>query len=126
LPAVLGSLSMFGNGETGHETRMGQGVQDDLAADIARELQLEGTSVRVVESIPQQRVIDVIWAGKRAGRMSGHRVRTSVTHLTPRPDGEVAVVVVAELGEPPTRPAARMPRQIPRQRDASDRRGTAG
>jgi len=113
---------------------MGHGLQDDLAVDIARELQLEGTSVRVVESIPQQRVIDVIWAGKRAGRMIGHRVRTSVTHLTPRADGEVAVVVLAELDEPRAGAASEVPRQlprqtpglVPRQRGVSDPYGSAG
>jgi hypothetical protein len=75
---------------------MGQSVHDDLAVDIARELQLEGTCVRVVESIPRQRVIDVSWAAKRAGRLIGRHVRTLVTPLTGRPDGEVAVVVMLE------------------------------
>ena len=75
---------------------MAQGVHDDLTVDIARELQLEGTCVRVVGSIPRQRVVDVSWAAKRAGRMIGRHVRTSVTPLTPRPDGEVAVVVILE------------------------------
>lgn len=118
---------MFGTGETGHDASMGQGVRDDLAVDIARELQLEGTSVRVVESIPQQRVIDVIWAGKRAGRLIGHHVRTSVTRLTPRSDGEVAVVVVAELDQPADTTAVKARRHhVPRQREGSDPGSTAG
>lgn len=75
-------------------------VHDELAAEIARELQGEGTSVRIVGSIPRQRVVDVSWAAKRAGRMLGQHVRTSVTPLTERADGEVAVVAVLEPSEP--------------------------
>jgi hypothetical protein len=79
-------------------------VQDDLAVEIAQELQLEGTSVRVVGSIPRQRVVDVSWAARRAGRLIGEHVRTSVTPLTPRPDGEVAVVAVVETEHMPSVP----------------------
>lgn len=75
---------------------MATGVHDELTIEIARELQQEGTCVRVVRSIPRQRVVDVSWAAKRAGRMIGEHVRTSVTPLTPRDDGEVAVVVIVE------------------------------
>jgi hypothetical protein len=95
---------------------MAQGVQDDLTVDIARELQLEGTCVRVVESIPRQKVVDVSWAAKRAGRMIGQHVRTSVTPLTPRDDGDVAVVVVVETERDPGHamvPRQRVPRQHP-------------
>jgi hypothetical protein len=77
-------------------------VQDDLAVEIARELQLEGTCVRVVESIPRQRAVDVSWAARRAGRLIGEHVRTSETPLTPRPDGEVAVVAVVETEHTPS------------------------
>jgi hypothetical protein len=95
---------------------MAQDVQDDLTLEIARELQLEGTSVRVMGSIPRQRVVDVSWAAKRAGRMIGQHVRTSVTPLTPRPDGEVAVVVIVET-EPRTAAERGAVRQrVPRQR----------
>jgi hypothetical protein len=72
---------------------MGPVAQDDLVDEIARELQSEGTCVRVVRSIPAQRAIDVSWAGKRAGRMIGRHVHTSVTQLSPQPESDVAVVV---------------------------------
>lgn len=79
-------------------------VQDDLVAEIARELQLDGTSIRVVGSIPRQRAVDISWAARRAGRLIGEHVRTSVTPLTPRPDGEVAVVAVVETEHMPSVP----------------------
>jgi hypothetical protein len=79
---------------------MAQDVQEDLAVEIARELELDGTCVRLVESIPQQRVVDVRWAAKRAGRMIGRHVRTSVTHLSERPYSDVAVVVIVDPDEP--------------------------
>lgn len=82
-------------------------VHDELAAEIARELVLEGTCVRIVGSIPRQRVVDVSWAAKRAGRMIGQHVRTSVTPLTQRSDGEVAVVAFVE----PSEPQQRVPQQ---------------
>ena len=87
---------------TGHLMSMTDVVQDDLTLEIARDLQLEGTSVRVVESIPRQRVVDVSWAARRAGRLIGEHVRTSVTPLTPRSDGEVAVVAVVETEHTPS------------------------
>jgi len=71
-------------------------VQEDLAVEIARELELEGTCVRLVASIPQQRVVDVRWAAKRAGRLIGQHVRTSVTHLSDRPYSDVAVVAMVD------------------------------
>lgn len=86
---------------------MAPDVHDELAAEIARELELEGTCVRIVGAIPRQRVVDVSWAAKRAGRMIGQHVRTSVTPLTERSDGEVAVVAVLEQSEP----RQRVPRQ---------------
>lgn len=73
---------------------------DELAEEIARELLLEGSTVRVVRSIPRQRVVDVSWAGKRAGRMIGQHVHTSVTDLSPYPEGDVAVVVSVETEHP--------------------------
>jgi hypothetical protein len=79
---------------------MAQAVQEDLAIEIARELELEGICVRLVESLPQQRAVDVSWAAKRAGRMIGQHVRTSVTHLSERPYGDVAVVVIVEPRSP--------------------------
>jgi hypothetical protein len=91
--------------DTGNGALMAQTVEHDLATDLARELQLEGSTVRVVESIPQQRVIDVIWAAKRAGRLIGEQVRTSVTQLTERPDGDVAVLMVVHRPAPEARPA---------------------
>jgi hypothetical protein len=77
-------------------------VQEDLAVEIARELELEGSCVRLVESMPPQRVVDVYWAAKRAGRMIGQHVRTSVTHLSDRPYGDIAMVIFVD----PTSPAA--------------------
>lgn len=94
---------------------MEQDFHGDLAAEIARELELEGTSVRVVESIPRQRVIDVSWAAKRAGRLIGRHVHTSITNLTSRPDGEVAVVVVVQP-EHETASALAARRELVRQR----------
>jgi hypothetical protein len=79
---------------------MAQEVQEDLAVEIARELELDGTCVLMVESIPQQRVVDVRWAAKRAGRMIGKHVRTSVTHLSERPYSDVAVVVSVDPRSP--------------------------
>jgi hypothetical protein len=79
---------------------MTQDVQEDLAVGIARELELEGSCVRLVESIPPQRVVDVHWAAKRAGRMIGQHVRTSVTHLSERPYGDVAVVIIVDPSSP--------------------------
>jgi hypothetical protein len=87
--------------------RMALGVHDEMTDEIARELQAEGTCVRVVSPIPRQRVVDVSWAAKRAGRLIGQHVRTSVTPLTERPDGEVAIVVILE--QDPAR--ARVPHQ---------------
>ena len=81
---------------------MAQDVQEDLAVGIARQLELEGTCVRLVRSIPQQRVVDVRWAAKRAGRMIGQHVRTSVTHLSERPDSDVAIVVTVDPASPST------------------------
>lgn len=68
--------------------------------EMARELELDGTCVRVVRSIPPQRVVDVSWAAKRAGRMIGRHVRTSVTQLTEHPQSDVAVVVIVEDLDP--------------------------
>jgi hypothetical protein len=79
---------------------MAQDVQEDLAVEIARELELDGSCVRLVESIPQQRAVDVSWAAKRAGRMIGRHVRTSVTRLSERPYSDVAVVVIVDPGSP--------------------------
>ena len=79
---------------------MAQDVQEDLAVAIARELELEGSCVRLVESIPQQLVVDVRWAAKRAGRMIGQHVRTSVTPLSDRPYSDLAVVVVVDPRSP--------------------------
>lgn len=79
---------------------MAQVIHEDLAVEIARELELEGTCVRLVESMPPQRVVDVRWAAKRAGRMIGQHVRTSVTQLSERPYGDVAVVVIVDPRSP--------------------------
>ena len=75
---------------------MAQDVQEDLAVEIARELELDGSCVRLVRSIPQQRAVDVHWAAKRAGRMIGQHVRTSATHVSEHPDSDVAVVVIVD------------------------------
>jgi hypothetical protein len=50
--------------------------------------------------------------------MIGRHVRTSVTPLTPRPDGEVAVVVIVESDPAEgTVPQQRMPQHdVPQQR----------
>lgn len=79
---------------------MAQDVHEDLATEIARELELSGTSVRRVRAYPEQRAVDVSWAAKRAGRMIGQHVRTLVTPLSPRGDGEVAVVAIVEQRQP--------------------------
>ena len=79
---------------------MAQDVHEDLAAEIARELELSGTSVRRVRAYPVQQAVDVSWAAKRAGRMIGEHVRTSVTPLSLREDGEVAVVAIVEQRRP--------------------------
>jgi len=94
---------------------MATDVHDELTIQIARELQQEGTCVRVVRAIPRQRVVDVSWAAKRAGRLIGQHVRTSVTPLTPRDDGEVAVVVLLEA-EPAPPVADVATSRVPRQR----------
>lgn len=79
---------------------MAQDVQEDLAVEIARELELDGTCVRLFESVPQQRVVDVRWAAKRAGRMIGQHVRTSETRLSERPYSDIAVVVIVDPRSP--------------------------
>jgi hypothetical protein len=79
---------------------MAQEVHEDIAVEIARELELSGTSVRRVRAYPQQRAVDVSWAAKRAGRMIGEHVRTSITPLSLREDGEVAVVAIVEQRRP--------------------------
>ena len=79
---------------------MAQDVHEDLAMEIARELELSGTSVRLVRAFPEQQAVDVSWAAKRAGRMIGEHVRTSVTPLSLREDGEVAVVAIVEQRRP--------------------------
>ncbi|HEX2895318.1 MAG TPA: hypothetical protein VHO29_15065 [Marmoricola sp.] len=81
---------------------MAQDVQEDLAVELARELELDGTCVRVVPAIPPQRAVDVSWAAKRAGRLIGEHVRTSVTPLSSSPLTEVAVVAVVEQRRPRT------------------------
>ena len=81
---------------------MAQDVQEDLAVELARELELEGTCVRVVSSTPPQRVVDISWAAKRAGRLIGQRVRTSVTELPGGSRNDVAVVAVVEQRMPST------------------------
>lgn len=81
---------------------MAQDVQEDLAVELARELELEGTCVRVVPAIPPQRAVDVSWAAKRAGRLIGQHVRTSVTPLSESPLTDVAVVAVVEQPRPAT------------------------
>lgn len=93
---------------------MATGVHDELTVQIASELQHEGTSVRVVRAVPRQRVVDVSWAAKRAGRLIGQHVRTSVTPLTAREDGEVAVVVIVETEHDFVTGSAR--RRVPTQR----------
>ncbi len=77
-----------------------QRLGDDLAMDIARALDLDGTCVQWVRPIPEQRVVDVHWAAKRAGRLIGQHVRTSVTQVSDRPDGDVAVVVTVDPESP--------------------------
>ncbi|MGY2875820.1 hypothetical protein ACVW00_003010 [Marmoricola sp. URHA0025 HA25] len=89
-------------------------LHDDLTVQIAQELQREGTCVRVVRSIPRQRVVDVSWAARRAGRLIGERVHTSVTPLSPRSDGEVAIVVVVDTDPVPAPHHA--PPRVPQQR----------
>jgi hypothetical protein len=79
---------------------MAQDVQEDLAVELARELELEGTCVRVVPAIPPQRAVDVSWAAKRAGRLIGQHVRTSVTALSEAPLTDVVVVAVVEQSRP--------------------------
>jgi len=79
---------------------MAQDVQEDLAFGIARELELEGTCVRLVAPVPQQRVVDVYWAAKRAGRMIGSHVKASITHLSDNPNSDVAVVVIVDPDSP--------------------------
>jgi hypothetical protein len=79
---------------------MAHDVHEDLAVEIARELELNGTAVRRVRAFPEQRAVDVSWAAKRAGRMIGEHVRTSVTPLSLREDGEVAVVAIVEQRRP--------------------------
>jgi hypothetical protein len=86
--------------QSGHSSRMTQDVQDDLAIEIAQELLLGGTCVRLVASIPHQRVVDVHWAAKRAGRMIGRSVRTSVTPVSERRYSDVAVVVMVDPSSP--------------------------
>ena len=88
---------------------MAQDVQEDLAVELARELELEGSCVRVVPAIPPQRAVDVSWAAKRAGRLIGQHVRTSVTELSGDPVTEVAVVAVVEQPRPATVVAQRLP-----------------
>lgn len=75
---------------------MTEDVHEDIAVEIARELEREGTCVRLIESNPPQRVVDVYWAAKRAGRMIDQHVRISVTRLSERLSGDVAVVVILE------------------------------
>jgi hypothetical protein len=77
-------------------------AEDDLALGIARDLDVEGTCVRWVRPIPAQRVVDVRWAAKRAGRMIGQHVRTSVAAVSDRPDSDVAVVVTVDPESPST------------------------
>ena len=79
---------------------MAQEVHEDIAVEIARELELSGTSVRRVRAYPQQHAVDVSWAAKRAGRMIGEHVRTSITPLSLREYGEVAVVAFVEQRRP--------------------------
>jgi len=73
-----------------------QQLEDDLTMEIARALDLDGTCVQWVRPIPEQRVSDVHWAAKRAGRLLGQHVRTSVTQVTDHPDSDVAVVVTVD------------------------------
>lgn len=82
--------------DRGHGHAMAQDVQEDLATELARELELEGTCVRVVPAIPHQRAVDVSWAARRAGRLIGQHVSTSVTDLSGDPVTHVAVVAVVE------------------------------
>jgi len=73
-----------------------QQLEDDLTMEIARALDLDGTCVQWVRPIPEQRVVDVRWAAKRAGRMLGQHVRTSVTRVSDHPDSDLAVVVTVD------------------------------
>ena len=77
-----------------------QQLEDDLTMEIARALDLEGSCVQWVRPIPEQRVVDVRWAAKRAGRLIGQHVRTSVTQVSDRPDSDVAVVVTVDPDSP--------------------------
>ena len=79
----------------GHMMDMQQ-LEDDLSMEIARDLDLEGSCVRWVRPIPEQHVVDVRWAAKRAGRMIGQHVRTSVTRVSDHLDCDVAVVVTVD------------------------------
>jgi hypothetical protein len=73
---------------------------DDLVAGIARDLEIDGTSVRWVRPIPQQRQVEVRWAAKRAGRLIGQHVRTSVAPVSDLPGSDVAVVVTLDPDSP--------------------------
>jgi hypothetical protein len=77
-----------------------QQVEDDLTIEIARALDLDGTCVQWVRPIPAQRVVDVRWAAKRAGRLIGQHVRTTVEPVSEHPDSDLAVVVTVDPASP--------------------------
>jgi hypothetical protein len=51
----------------------------DPATFIAHALRREGEYLVVMDSLPEQRLVDVLWAAHRAGRIIGQKVDVEVS-----------------------------------------------
>ena len=69
--------------------------QWDLALEIARALEMEGSYGTAVEMSDAQRVVDLRWAAHQAGRLLGMKTRVV---LTPSADGSDTVGVATVTG----------------------------
>lgn len=68
---------------------------DDLVGEIAAALAAAGRYVARVDQQPAQRVVDVTWAARQAGRRLGMRVQVDTTSSRAAADGKAEVRVTA-------------------------------
>jgi hypothetical protein len=68
----------------------------DLATAIARSLRREGVHLVETDSLPAQRLVDVLWAAHRAGRIIGQKVSVELSS----PESWVSRVTVKVTCQP--------------------------
>jgi hypothetical protein len=81
--------------------RQSNDPQWDLAIEIAAKLWIDGQFVAELHPLPTQRLIDLQWAARQAGRVLGGRatVHTSRPHGSTNPTITVTVTYVDPTGQ---------------------------